>query len=275
MGLFNNGVTRPGKGITKEEAAQRNYFEILGRHFLDLIKLNLLFVLCILIFIGASVLLSIPYIANIEDAIFNVIWQSNFILPLTPFIPFMFIGPFVAGLTYVLRNWSRQEHAFLVSDFFEHTQKNLKQGLMMSIISTSVIYLFCNALLFYVKSGLPVTMVLTVAGLLAVFLLTTSFYTYPMIVTFDMKLKDIIKNSFIFAMAKLPQNCFYLLILCFVHVGLLWYLPIIWALLMAVFLIAWTGFTINYYTWHIMNKYMITRQPFIQENNETTLKDTH
>ena len=46
MGIFGGGYAKPGKGISKEEAAKRNYFDILGRKFFKLVQLNLLYSLC-------------------------------------------------------------------------------------------------------------------------------------------------------------------------------------------------------------------------------------
>ncbi len=273
MGLFGGGYAKPGKGISKEEAARRNYFDILGRHFWDLVKLNLLFVVCNIIFIAAAVLLALPYFMNFEEVLKAIVHEKNVILPPLPFVPFMFMGPFIAGLTYVLRNWSRQEHAFLVSDFFEHTRKNWKQGLLMSIISTVATYLYFTAVIFYLKSGLSPSVVLAISVVVGFMLLAMSFYTYPMMVTFDMKLKDIIKNAWIFAMAKLPQNLFFLIIISAVHLLLLYYIPIVWILLMALILIAWTGYTMNYYAWHVMDKHMISQLDLQTEKEEPVFED--
>ena len=273
MGLFNN-YAKPGRGISKEEAARRNYFDIVGRHFFDLVKLNLLFVLCNIIFIAAAVLLALPYFWDSGANLSLLFSQKYVLLPPLPFVPFMFMSPFICGLTFVLRNWSRQEHAFLVSDFFEHTRKNWKQGLLLSMLSTVVVYVYLTAVLFYLRSGVSAFLVLVLAGILGIMLLSMSFYTYPMVVTFDMKLKDILKNSWIFAMAKLPQNLFFLVVIGLVHGLLLYYTPIlIWAILMAVFLIAWSGFTMNYYAWHVINKHMVSQIEENKEAEETVFDD--
>ncbi len=273
MGLFGGNFAKPGKGISKEEAERRNYFDMFTRHFWDLVKLNLLFVVCNIIFIGAAVFFSVPYLMNMESVIETLLKQQGVMIPILPFIPFMFMGPFIAGLTFVLRNWARQEHAFLVSDFFEHSKKNWKQGLALSVISTFVTYLFITAILFYLKSGFPAPVVVGIGTVLAFILLTMSFYTYPMVVTFDMKLKDIIKNAWLFSLAKLPQNLFFLLIIGAVHLLLLWYVPMVWMILMAVVLISWTGFTMNYYAWHVMNKYMISQISATNEEEEMAFED--
>lgn len=258
MSIFGNSG-RPGKGLTKEQAAKRNYFGIFFRHFLDLCKLNLLYFACNLVFIAAIVWLSLPYLLNLDSVIEELFTKPVIFLPPEPFIPFLFMGPFIAGLTYVLRNWSRQEHAFLVSDFFEQSKLNWKQGLALSVLSTVFTYLFSNAVIFYLKTDLPTMFVLPVAGVITIMLVSMSFYTYPMMVTFDMKLKDILVNAWIFSMVKLPQNIFYILIIALVHGLLLRYVPVIWAILMIFILICWTGYTMNYYAWHVINKYLMSQ----------------
>jgi len=269
VGFFNN-YSKPGKGISKEEAAKRNYFDILGRHVFDLMKLNLLFVGCNIIFIAAAVLLALPYFMNIDAVIDALVMSPQVLLPPLPFVPFLFMGPFIAGLTYVLRNWSRQEHAFLVSDFLEHTKKNWKQGLALSVINTVVTYLYLTAMIFYIKNVAFTLLVLLIGGIVGIVLVMMNFYTYPMIVTFDMKLKDVIKNAWIFAMGKLPQNLFFLIIIAAVHILLLWYIPMVWILAMVLILIAWSGFTINYYVWHVINKHMM---PQVENDKEESVFD--
>lgn len=259
MGLFGRGYSKPGSGVTKEQAAKRNYFEILGRKFWKLIQLNLLYALVTLPFWGGSILLGIGYggpmgiLEGISECIRN---KQPVLLPILPFLPWMLIGPFTAGLTYVVRNYSRQEHAFLVSDFFEHTKKNWKQGLMASVLATAVTYLFLTAFLFYLRYINP-TILLAIAFVLTMMLICSSYYVYPIMVTFDMKFRYILKNSWIFAVGKFPQNLFFTIIIFGVHLLLMYYLFPLWCILMPVILVAWSSYTMNYYVWHVLNKYMI------------------
>ncbi len=275
MGIFGGGYTKPGKGISKEEAAKRNYFDILGRKFWKLLQLNLLYVLCNILFFGGSILLAIGYDWN---SIFDALLKGQLVLlPPLPFLPLMLTGPFTAGLTYVVRNYSRQEHAFLLSDFFEHSKKNIKQGLMMSVIQVLVFYLFVTAFFFYrqffITHGWNIGLLLGITLMFSIMLLTMSFYVYPIMVTFDMKLRHIIRNSWIFAMSKLLQNLIILLIIGAVHGLLLWYIPVVWALLMVLILISWSSYTMNYYVWHIMDKYMMSQLQDTKEKEESVFDD--
>ena len=86
----------------------------------------------------------------------------------------------------------------------------------------------------------------------------------------DMKLKDILKNAWIFALAKLPQNLVFLIIIAGVHGLLLYYVPVAWLVLMPLFLITWTSYTMNYYSWHVITKYMM---PEDENKTETVFSD--
>lgn len=268
MGLFGGNYSRPGKGVSKEEALKRNYFDILGRKFWKLIQLNMLYFLCNILFFGAFAFMTVPlFFATDENAMDTVIKEmilpiltGKQLIPLAYFIPFVFIGPTTAGLTYVTRNYSKQEHAFLMSDFFEHTKKNFKQGILTSLIFTVVTYFYLTAVIFYFNVISYKPLVLAFALILGILVATTSFYVYPIMVTFDMKLRHIFKNALIFALAKLPQNIFILAIVAAVHILLLFFAsPLIWAVLMVFLLIAWSSYTINYYTWHVIDKHMMSQ----------------
>lgn len=227
-----------------------------------MVKLNLLYLVFMLPVILISFLLCFIYDSPTEifNNIMKALSQGKVVaLPILPFLPWIFSGPITAGLTYVLRNYSNQKHAFIVSDFVEHTTKNFKQGMIVGIIGTAVVYMFLTALAFYIKM-LPLPVVLSVGALFALVLLHTSYYVFPIMVTFDLKLTDIIKNSMIFSVAKSPLNLFITVVIFAVHIALLWYIPILWAVLMVLILPVWSGFTMNYFTWGVIEKYMITEE---------------
>lgn len=281
LGLFGNNYSRPGKGISKEEAAKRNYFDILGRKFWKIVQVNMLYVLVNILFFGAFVFMLLPVIFTTDEAVMNDIMNSlilpvvtgKSLIPIGYFLPFCFIGPSTAGLTYVIRNYARQEHSFMSSDFFEHTKKNIKQGLLASTVMTIVTYLFITAVIFYLNNVAFKTVIVVLAVIIGSILICASFYVYPIMVTFDMKLRYIFKNALIFALAKLPQNVFIMVIILAAHILLIWYLPIIWAILMCFILIAWSSFTMNYYAWHVINKHMMSQIENTDEKEESVFDD--
>lgn len=271
MGLFGNSFTKPGKGVSKEEAAKRNYFDMAGRHFFDFVKINLLFFAVNIILFAAAIWFAFPYLYEYEKFIDLLLTQQNVLLPPLPFVPFMFMGPTIAGLTYVLRNWARQEHSFMFSDFFEHAKKNFGQGLLMSVINTVFLYAALNAALFYAKTSISASAVLIILAVVLALWAMTNFYTYTIMVTFKMNLLHIIRNSMIFVLAKLPQNLFFLIMIFAVHLLLLWFVLPVWGILMVVVLIALTGFTTNYYAWHVIEKYMMPKDD--TDKDESVFED--
>lgn len=258
-----------GRGVSKEEAAQRNYFDILGRHFWHICGASFWFALSNVLFFGASVYLFSSYFGgdNLVTIVTAFLSGQTFILPITPFLPLMLTGPFTAGFTYVIRNYAKQEHTFIVSDFFEHAKKNWKQALITGILSYLVMYLLLQALIFYnsffVSVGLPLGVLYTLFAVVSILLVIMSFYVYPIMVTFKMKYKTVLKNAWTFTILKLPQNFLIFVLLFAIHAGLfyltflVWMLPEIWFILMIFFLTGFTAYTANYYIWHVLDKYIV------------------
>jgi len=145
-----------------------------------------------------------------EDAAGNV--QDLYGLALTFFLilfPCITItGPFKAGLAFVLRNWARDEHSFVFSDFMDAVKANWKQGLGITLIDglMPLVLFVCwyyygnmisSSFLFMIPMGL-VFLVAIIWGL-------AHSIIFPMMVTYDLKFKDLIRNAVLLVMVKLPQ----------------------------------------------------------------------
>lgn len=263
------GYNTKGRGISKKEAAVRNYLDILGRHFWHICGASFWFALSNILFFGASYLLFFAYFGgeNLVTVASLFLSGKNFALPIAPFLPLMLTGPFTAGFTYVIRNYAKQEHTFLISDFFEQAKKNIKQGLIVSVISYLILYLLLQALIVYnsmfLASGLPVGILYTLFAIVAALLIIMSFYVYPMMVTFRMSLKVLVKNAWTFAIMKLPQNVIIFAFLLFINGGLfyvtvvLWMLPELFLILTVFLLTGFTSYTANYYIWNVLEKHIV------------------
>lgn len=224
MGIFGFGnYDKPGPGVEKDAPQKHRFFlfwEVYFRKFWKLCQMNMLyFLFC---------------------------------------IPIVTIGPATAGFTYVMRNFAREEHAFLWSDFFEQFKKNFKQSFIVSLIDIPLIVLvyvnyqfytqmWSKGLLFQIAFGLFVA-----AALVYIF---SKFYVYQLIVTFDMKLRHIYKDCFIFAIVGLWRNILLLLVIAAIWF-LIWLFPI--AIILVPFLpLSFCGFLINFTTGPLIKKYMI------------------
>lgn len=116
-----------------------------------------------------------------------------------------------AGMSYVLRNYSVESHAFLWSDFKEHSLKNFGKATAMLIIDLVIVFVLCFDIYAYSnQSGfLGLTATYFAIFLFIIYILMHP-YIYMQMVSFDMNLKDIIKNAFYLTVIKLFQNigCF-------------------------------------------------------------------
>lgn len=143
--------------------------------------------------------------ASLTDALKSIAITGLLIL-----IPCLAItGPFTAGLSYVTRNWARDEHAFLWSDFRDAVKENWKQALATSTI-TGMMPLVCYVCwMFYGQLAqdnalfmIPQVLTVTLGALWAMSLL----YLYPLMVTYRLRYRDLLRNGFLLTMGRLPAT---------------------------------------------------------------------
>ena len=116
-------------------------------------------------------------------------------------------GPFNAGVTYVLRNWARDEHSFVLSDFKDALKANWKQALVISTISGILPFVLYVGFTFYggmMGQNSLFAVPLALMLLIGIIWSLASMLMMPMLITYDLKLKDVIRNSMLLSLAKLP-----------------------------------------------------------------------
>lgn len=136
MAGFFRDFSRSGKGVSKEDANQKRFvlfFVILWRKLWQFIGLNLIyFVITLPLFSYLTVFVLQSVGIEAADLAGNMLFAiAGYILNLPPFFMWLLIGvsallygPATCGLTYVLRNYARQEHAWTFSDFFTRAKEN-------------------------------------------------------------------------------------------------------------------------------------------------------
>jgi len=126
-------------------------------------------------------------------------------------LPVITIGPATAGVTYVLRNFSREQPGFLWYDFWSAFKSNFKQSFVMGIINI-IVYgagAFGAYIYFLRIEENRAFLVLFIASLLLLVLYSIfNYYTYLVMVTVELKLSAILKNSFIFTVLGIKDNFF-------------------------------------------------------------------
>ena len=136
-------------------------------------------------------------------------WMNSIILQyLLYLIPCIAItGPFTAGLSYVTRNWARDEHAFIWSDYKDAIKSNWKISLVVSLITSVIPIIVFEGWRFYgdlAVSNMIMTIPQVLIPIIGAFWAISVTYMYPMTVTYDLKLKDVILNGIKFGEFRLP-----------------------------------------------------------------------
>lgn len=130
----------------------------------------------------------------------------SYLLLLFPLIAIT--GPFNMGISYVMRNWARDEHSFPFADFRSAMKENWKQGLLFSAISGLIPLIVWLCMQFYLGMAqtsalfyLPLAIVLIAA---AIWYLSTPLLP-TMIVTYRLRFWGHLKNAVLMTLAMLPR----------------------------------------------------------------------
>lgn len=118
-------------------------------------------------------------------------------------------GPCKCGITYVLRNFSRQSHSWL-SDIWDKARENWKQGMLFGVIDCLVAYLVVFNLTFQPAGDIASIMKIVkyVTLLAAMFYVFMRKYIYLMIVTVNLNIRSLVKNAWLLSFIGIYRNFF-------------------------------------------------------------------
>ena len=246
-GLFNKlYVGKNKKDIEKEDMATNPvqiFFEVLGVHIWDLVKLSLLFfvpVLPILIWFYINFLV----VTNMGPEESIIPYATTFLLVLIPLLVIAGLGH--CGLTSVVSRYARDMHSWLWTDFIAGIKGNWKQSIPMSIINGIVLLLGFFTSTFYGLMGITIMQYIMIVLMLAA--LAINIYYWPMMVTYAMSVKQMIKYSFTLVILRLPFTLLFGA-LTLLPAGLIIWAAMYWdiALYIGVILYAVLGFGFTQY----------------------------
>lgn len=239
MGIFSGlSPAKEGKGIQKDNSQKNRFtlfFEIFFRHFWKITELNVLYVIFC--------------------------------------IPIITIGPATAGVTKVIRNISLERPAYVWGDFWDSFKKNFKQSFFLGLADILIISGIITGCWLYPKiaseTGSNMWYILLSITISAGFIfIAMNFYAYIMIVSTDIPMGSIIRNSFFLTFIALKENLLTFLIfaaVCVAWVVLAIYYQIF--LMLSLFLPATIlGFIICFRCYPIVQKYVIN--PFYEQKGE-------
>lgn len=235
MSLFYN-FNKAGKGVAKSDKKKgrvHQFFSIYFINFWKIIELSLLYLLAC--------------------------------------IPIVTFGPATAGLTTILRKYSTGKHPFIWSDFWESFKKNFKQSFVVGLLDLLIVASIITGVYIYpqlAKSSSNVFFVpMLISFSIGIIAIIMNFYLFIMIVSVDLKLKDVIKNSFILSCVAIKQNIITLLINALIVgaiIGLMC-IDISFVMIFPLFGSSLIAFVSIYNSYPIVKKYII--DPYYQKNN--------
>ncbi len=240
-----NRYHKDGKGVEKDEPkilehpGVANFFKFYWRKLSSLLSVNLLMVFgnfpIFFYFIykagyfgvessapyyqvfaplyGAEIMKDSPVTAalygifGIQVPISANTWTTLIFLGLTALL-FITFGPVNVGITYLCRNMMREEPVFMMQDFFYAIKKNFRQGLILGIMDLAAILLLAYDIRFFLESLTSTMMYIMFYMSLLMFVIyfMMRFYMYHILITFDLSIFKILKNSLIFALLGIKRN---------------------------------------------------------------------
>jgi len=178
------------------------------------------------------------------------------------------------GTAYILRNLVKGDPVFMWSDFWYAIKRNWRQGLILGALDLIACILlvfnipfyfshlngsFINGIMFYIS--------------IAMFILyfAMRYYMYILLVTFDLSIFKILKNSLIFSIIGFKRNFMAtigILLLVAINYVIMMYIPGLGIVLPLVLTISNCAFMTTYAAWYKIKEVMI--DPYENEPDEPT-----
>lgn len=244
--IFNRFLMRDGPGIEKGEVdilddpSLINFFKLFGRKISRLLSINLLYVfgnfplLFFAFYMGKFTQIETAAPAHtvfsslygsavaapspVTASLLGIFGRTTTIYIDTPlskvflylsFLALLTFGLVNVGCTRLLRSMIRQEPVFFWSDFFGAIKKNLRQGLIYGVIDAVISVMLVFDILWFnanAAQGSQMIIFLVISWGMLILYAMMRMYVYLMMITFDLSILKLIKNSIFFAILGIKRN---------------------------------------------------------------------
>lgn len=258
---------KEGKGVEKSEYTPRFslFWEILFRKLWPMIKANFVYIIASFI---AMFFIWFGY-ATVAKGELATLKGAAFLAGGTIYLSVIGMGFIMPGLTFLTRYFARERHVWIFSDFFEQITGNFKKSFILFAVDTLLIYLATVAFAMYGELALTNSFMLIPLGFLAICLFIyfmMHFYMYPILVTFDLDLKSVLKDSLLLTLAHLPWNILIFLIIFIIPFAIFIVNITIGLIVFGIIGIALMNFIINFMVDPIIDKHLYIPAEIIAEN---------
>ncbi len=193
---------------------------------------------------------SYPSMVGWSESIVYMVNASTLVL--TP-VAFLIAALGLSGGAYVIRNMVWTEGIFVANDFWRGIKQNFKQILVIMLLYSLVFYVsfmsisLCDKNIAQIPTNAWLFKVIKILTyVLFIIFSAMTLHMIPMSVTYNLKLSHLIKNSFLFTFALLPNN------LTFLFLGLIPFILLLFGGVLSVIgvmVILLLGFSIFFLVW--------------------------
>lgn len=248
MGIFMKNYNKPGKGVdplAPKSEGSTLFFEIFFRKFWKFIQINLLYCVAliptflIMLFLSGAISnavlttfdtqvaamagLSAPDFNNSDfNMIYILIDVCLRAIVTVLFTVFWGMGPATAGVHYIFRNYSREENAFILSDFWDAVKDNFKQSIVVFIVDVIMMFAFFYAITFYKSQNNIFKYAVYLVYCLFLFYTFVHLFLYPLMVRYRMPIGKLYKNAALFSLASLPYSVLVTVLLLLLTAGVVY-----------------------------------------------------
>lgn len=243
------------------------FFDVIKIRFLKLISVNLLYMLFLLPLILAGLFTGFSVYSQVEaekldniQAIAELLLKTVDVMLLIGIPLYMLAAPAKAGMHYVIRNWAWGEDATIRHEFWKEFKRSWKQAVTLHFITGLGIY----AVFWWIRllitpqniENFPwMPYAAALIGFLLVLYLLSSMHHFPQLVTYNLTVRQIIKNSFIYMILQLPRT-FVALVGYVAIFALCAWLPAIFVVLLLTMGIAFITLAKTIFSGFIFDKYV-------------------
>lgn len=266
----------PGPGVEKNAPPKKGiarFGDILLKRFWKMVTVNFLF----LVFSIPALLINWFLTSFILSYFFSTVIPievdegiAEGISLMCMYLPCFMAGVFgtgapTAGMTYVIRNYTIDTHAWAWADFWSTFKHKFVKATAIYLIDTVLVSLLTINFCFYgTFAGENLAAYLLQGLMIVVFLilLLMHSYIYPILVSFDKKVFQIYKDSFILAIGKLPTTLLSTLLttlVCGVVTYLACFVTIYAMLLIPIIMFAFSCYVNLSISYPMIQKYMLKK----------------
>ncbi len=122
-------------------------------------------------------------------------------------IPVITAGPALTALNYMALKIVRNEECYIVKGFFKSFKENLFQGIVVWLLALLMAAILVSDYVIMGTSGLSYAGIMQAFVIvMAVFVISTLLYVFPVMAKFQNTIKNTVKNAFLISLMQFPKT---------------------------------------------------------------------